>query len=80
MTTDDLHRVLAPRPLACNFPDASKPGCIGHSKPSAFIYDSVSLIALPIHDRTGGTEDTIRQGQGAGKPVDIRRRRVLCGS
>jgi len=77
MTTGDLRRVLAPGPLTCNFPDAFKPVCIGHSKPSAFIYDSVSPIAFPTHDPTWGTEDTIRQAQGAGKPVDIRRRRVL---
>jgi hypothetical protein len=77
MTADNLRCVLAPRPLACKLPDSSKPIGIDHSKPSPFVYDSASLIAFPTHDRTGGSEDTIRQAQGAGQLVDIGRRRVL---
>jgi hypothetical protein len=42
----------------------------------AIVDDSDSIIAFVAPDRTGGTEDTIRRAERAGKPVEVRQNPV----
>jgi hypothetical protein len=43
-----------------------------HARNQRIVDDSDLVIAFVAHDRTGGTEDTIRRAVRAGKPVEVR--------
>lgn len=43
-----------------------------HARNQAVVNDTDRIIAFPSPDRSGGTEDTIRRAQRAGKPVELR--------
>ena len=43
-----------------------------YARNQAIVDDSDRIIAFIAPDRTGGTEDTIRRAERAGKPVEVR--------
>jgi SLOG family YspA-like protein len=43
-----------------------------YARNQAIVDDSDRIVAFVAPDRTGGTEDTIRRAERAGKPVDVR--------
>jgi YspA, cpYpsA-related SLOG family len=43
-----------------------------YARNQAIVDDSDRIIAFVAPDRTGGTEDTIRRAERAGKPVEVR--------
>jgi hypothetical protein len=43
-----------------------------HARNQRIVEDCDRLIAFVGHDRTGGTEGTIRRARRAGKPVELR--------
>ena len=43
-----------------------------YARNQRIVNDSDRIIAFIAPDRTGGTEDTIRRAEHAGKPVDVR--------
>lgn len=58
-------------------PDLSGARCRGevarryHERNQAVVDAADRVIAFPSADRTGGTEDTIRRAETAGKPVQL---------
>jgi hypothetical protein len=43
-----------------------------YARNQAIVDDSDGIIAFVAPERTGGTEDTIRRAERAGKPVEVR--------
>jgi hypothetical protein len=43
-----------------------------HARNLRIVDDSDRIVAFVAPDRTGGTEDTIRRAERAGKPIEVR--------
>jgi predicted Rossmann fold nucleotide-binding protein DprA/Smf involved in DNA uptake len=43
-----------------------------HARNQRIVDDSDRIVAFVAPDRTGGTEDTIRRAERAGKPIEVR--------